>query len=715
MFPASTAGSCPNTSNVNVTVNTLDDASFNYADASYCADDTDPTPTITGLAGGTFSSSTGLVLNASTGAIDLSASTPNTYTVTYTTTGSCPNTSNASITINAITNQTVTASSTTICSGDSTTIDLGSSEIGVRYFLRDDADDSVIDGLIAGTGGSISFNTGNITNTTTYNVYAETLDGALDFDGSNDYINTNIDISHTVYPEFTFEAWVYPTRVGYGSRQAIFSHDNCCYDRGVIIESGTSSWGVAVGGNLWIAGSVDVNQWQHIAVVYDEVSKTAKFYKNGIESVYSGGPTNFSTSSNPMWLGRNPGYNEPFQGAMDDVRVWNTVRDLSDISTEMNNCLVGNEAGLSAYYKLDDGNGSSVAIDATGGGNNGNLINMDSSTDWILGTQSCSSCNLEMTQMSTVTVTPLDDASFNYSAASYAVDDADPTPSITGLTGGSFSSMPAGLTINTSTGTIDVSTSTPGAYTVTYTTTGTCPDSSDVSVQIVDNNTDLNITGSCSDATVLGGYNIDGTYNGKPNYVKIIQASGACACADFNTEAECNAAESITASIRWDGSQWEWVKEATPVNCQWFGPGNECLPGFRLSETIITPKLATEVLAINTTNTADVPCDNWTAGPGGCSPNFDCNVLSTNDSEILNQLSTIYPNPNNGNFILSYLGQEKLTQLTIFDVTGKRIQTISLNTFNQSKEISLTDLAQGMYLVNIESENSSTTKRMVIK
>ena len=64
-------------------------------------------------------------------------------------------------------------------------------------------------------------------------------------------------------------------------------------------ESGTSSWGVAVGGNLWIAGSVDVNQWQHIAVVYDEVSKTAKFYKNGIESVYSGGKTNFSTSSNP--------------------------------------------------------------------------------------------------------------------------------------------------------------------------------------------------------------------------------------------------------------------------------------------------------------------------------------------------------------------------------------------------------------------------------
>jgi hypothetical protein len=484
-------------------------------------------------------------------------------------------TQTATVTVNTIVDQTVTASSATICSGNSTTIDLGSSEIGVRYFLRDDADDSVIAGPIAGTGGSISFNTGNITGTTTYNVYAETLDGALDFDGSNDYINTNIDISHTVYPEFTFEAWVYPTRVGYGSRQAIFSHDNCCYDRGVIIESGTSSWGVAVGGALWIAGSVDVNQWQHIAVVYDEVSKTAKFYKNGVESVYSGGPTNFSASSNPMWLGRNPGYNEPFQGAMDDVRIWNTVRNQSNISTEMNSCLVGNEAGLSTYYKLDDGNGSSVAIDATGNGNNGSLNNMDASTDWILGTQSCSSCDLEMTQTATVTVTPLDDASFNYSAASYAVDDSDPTPTITGLTGGTFSSMPAGLSLNASNGLIDVSASTLNTFTVTYTTAGACPNTSSVSVQ-------------------------------------------------------------ITASLG--------VQE---------------------------------------------------------------NVLEANIG--------LYPNPNNGNFILSYLGQEKLTQLTIFDVTGKRIQTISLNTFNQSKEISLTDLAQGMYLVNIESENSSTTKRMVIK
>ncbi|NHN28093.1 hypothetical protein FIA58_020640, partial [Flavobacterium jejuense] len=78
-----TPGSC---GSITVTVNALDNASFSYSAASYCVNASDPTPTISGLAGGTFASSpAGLSINASTGAIDVSASTPATYTVTYTT------------------------------------------------------------------------------------------------------------------------------------------------------------------------------------------------------------------------------------------------------------------------------------------------------------------------------------------------------------------------------------------------------------------------------------------------------------------------------------------------------------------------------------------------------------------------------------------------------------------------------------------------------
>ncbi|GIR59655.1 MAG: hypothetical protein CM15mP65_22360 [Crocinitomicaceae bacterium] len=91
---------CAVTGTFDVTITPDEDASFSYASYGYCTDDSDPTPTITGTTGGTFSSTAGLSLNASTGQIDLDASTPGSYDVTYTTSSNaCAQTSTQSITI----------------------------------------------------------------------------------------------------------------------------------------------------------------------------------------------------------------------------------------------------------------------------------------------------------------------------------------------------------------------------------------------------------------------------------------------------------------------------------------------------------------------------------------------------------------------------------------------------------------------------------------
>lgn len=58
---------------------------------------------------------------------------------------------------------------------------------------------------------------------------------------------------------------------------------------------------------------------------------------------------------------------------------------------------------------------------------------------------------------------------FTYSGTMYDQTDTNPTPIITGVAGGTFSSTPAGLSINPSTGTIDLATSALGTYQVTYT------------------------------------------------------------------------------------------------------------------------------------------------------------------------------------------------------------------------------------------------------
>ena len=63
-------------------------------------------------------------------------------------------------------------------------------------------------------------------------------------------------------------------------------------------------------------------------------------------------------------------------------------------------------------------------------------------------------------------------AAFSYAKSSYHQDETDPTPTITGTTGGTFSATPSGLSINASTGTIDLSASTIQPYTITYTVSG---------------------------------------------------------------------------------------------------------------------------------------------------------------------------------------------------------------------------------------------------
>ncbi len=85
-----------------VTVNPLTTATFAYTGSTYCQSGTNPTPVVTGTAGGSFSAApVGLVFNVSTGAIDLSASRPGTYSVTYAVAGSCPSSATASVTITA--------------------------------------------------------------------------------------------------------------------------------------------------------------------------------------------------------------------------------------------------------------------------------------------------------------------------------------------------------------------------------------------------------------------------------------------------------------------------------------------------------------------------------------------------------------------------------------------------------------------------------------
>lgn len=112
-----------------------------------------------------------------------------------------------------------------------------------------------------------------------------------------------------------------------------------------------------------------------------------------------------------------------------------------------------------------------------------------------------------------LTVTP-ESATFSYTASAYCKELSNPSPTVSGVTGGSFTASPSGLSINTTSGAINLSLSTAGTYTVTYTTPN-CSTTSTQTVTIYDSPT----ADAGSDISVCEGQSASLSASGGNNYV----------------------------------------------------------------------------------------------------------------------------------------------------------------------------------------------------
>ena len=120
-YTMAAAGGCAaQTATTSVTITALPVATFSYTGTPYCQNAANPSPTFSGGGvAGTFSSTAGLVfVSTATGQINLSASTPGTYTVTNTiaASGGCAAvTATSSITITALPVATFSYTGTPYC------------------------------------------------------------------------------------------------------------------------------------------------------------------------------------------------------------------------------------------------------------------------------------------------------------------------------------------------------------------------------------------------------------------------------------------------------------------------------------------------------------------------------------------------------------------------------------------------------------------------
>jgi|GEM_PF-1798939 len=161
-------GGCTNTQTVLVTVNPTPaiDGSLTTCAGFTTALTGTGTPAVSNP---WVSSTTSIATVNSSGVVTGIAS--GTSVITYTNSNGCIVT--ATVTMNAApVDKTPTAAATSICTGNSTNIQIALSQSGVNYQLRNNSDNVNIGSVVAGTGGTINFSTGTLSVTTTFNVVA---------------------------------------------------------------------------------------------------------------------------------------------------------------------------------------------------------------------------------------------------------------------------------------------------------------------------------------------------------------------------------------------------------------------------------------------------------------------------------------------------------------------------------------------------------------
>jgi hypothetical protein len=310
-------------------------------------------------------------------------------------------------------NQTVTAVLQNICVSGSTTINSSTSETGINYYLRNNATNSIVTGPILGTGSALNFTTGLISSTTVYNVNAKKISGGLSFDGVDDFIAvaTTPSVQHLGLAPFTMEAWIYPTNIS--GVKSIMRKDgdyslfliNGFLASEICPAGGTGGTYKRTTGTL----TMPINQWSHVASVWN--GTTAILYVNGVvdnSSILTG----ISNPLSNLTIGRTTNFSEFFVGKMDEVRIWNTLRTISQLTTNINACLTGTESGLATYYQFENGIGNSTVTDLAGGDNNGILTNMSINNAWTLGVENCG-CSAQMPNTPTVNINALPTVSAN--------------------------------------------------------------------------------------------------------------------------------------------------------------------------------------------------------------------------------------------------------------------------------------------------------------
>ena len=136
-----------------------------------------------------------------------------------------------------------------------------------------------------------------------------------------------------------------------------------------------------------------IGSWHHLAVTYD--GRGGATAANGITIYVDGVAVPVTRGNNPAYvamenltapvqIGRESPSWKQYDGALDELRLWNVVRTPSQLQSAMTTELSGTEAGLVAYWKFNEGVGGTVADDSPGD----HTVTLLNGPLWVYGGQS---------------------------------------------------------------------------------------------------------------------------------------------------------------------------------------------------------------------------------------------------------------------------------------------------------------------------------------
>jgi hypothetical protein len=168
--------------------------------------------------------------------------------------------------------------------------------------------------------------------------------GALNFDGTNDWITIADAPSLDLSAAMTIEAWVYPTSGtknhaviskedgANGAVYAIYSSGNNFRPNSEIVVNGSNRE------NADGSGQLPVNVWTHLAATYD--GTRLRLFVNGVEVGNRNVSGTIRASSGPLRVGGNTIRADFFAGRLDEVRVYARALSAAEIRADMSTPVV---------------------------------------------------------------------------------------------------------------------------------------------------------------------------------------------------------------------------------------------------------------------------------------------------------------------------------------------------------------------------------------